>query len=556
MIKARLDELLRQHDFRLFWTGETVNGAGNAMATVAMPLLAIKVLHVSTFMVGLLTACAYLPWLVVGLPAGALIDRLPSRKVMLTCDVVASALYASVAVAAWLGILRFGYLLAIACLAGVASVLFFTGYLVQLPTMVPPDRLIEGNVRLQASVSISQVSGPGLSGLVVQALGAASALMFNAASFLISAICLVRIRSPDRIPARLSGGMRQSVTRGLLFVGHDRYLRRIATWAAVSNLGFGGYEALVVLFLVRCMHLSSFAVGLLVTVTGSGAVAGALVANHVVHHLGSARALLAATTFSLPFGLLVLCTAPGPRLAFFVAGIIVAIGGISVANVIIASFRQSYAPPAILGAVTGAMRFLLMGTCPLGALLGGALGTWLGILHALWIMLGTVAVSGVCLLNRTFTARRDLPTVRTTGPARYVRPGTVLASMPDQTGMRAGQNRVEHACETRKADGHDGGTDPLRRAVRPRAVRLRGDRPARRTGLHRRRLPDRQGHEGRRARQRRDAGQAGHGQPGRGVGGGRRQSHRRTEDHRVRRVVRPRGPEHRVGRGARRVRRS
>jgi predicted MFS family arabinose efflux permease len=417
MARPRFDELLRQHDFRLFWSGETVNGTGSAMATVAMPLLAIKVLHVSTFMVGLLTASAYLPWLLFSLPAGAMIDQLPTRKVMLACDAVASALYASVAVAAWLGILRFGYLLTVAWLAGTANVLFATGYLVQLPTLVPADRLIEGNVRLQTSVSLSQVSGPGLGGWVIQALGAASALMLNAASFIVSAICLLRIHSPDRAPACSTAGMRQNIACGIRFVGRDQYLRRIVTWAALSNLGFAGYEALVVLFLVRCMHLSSFAVGLLITVTGAGAVAGALVAKQIVRQLGSSRALLAATTFALPFALLVLCTAPGPRLVFFIAGIIMAIAGISVANVIIASFRQSYAPPEILGAVTGTMRFILMSPCPIGALLAGALGTWLGILHALWVMLGTVAMSGTCLLNRAFTERRDLPTIRTADPA-------------------------------------------------------------------------------------------------------------------------------------------
>jgi predicted MFS family arabinose efflux permease len=335
-----------------------------------------------------------------------------------------------VAVSAWLGILRLGYMLTVACLAGIANVLFFTGYLVQLPTLVPADRLIEGNVRLQASVSISQVSGPGLSGLVVQTLGAAAALMLNALSFVASAICLLRIRSPDRMPRRSSAGIRRDIACGIQFVGRDQYLRRIATWAALSNLGFGGYEALVVLFLVRCMHLGSFVVGLLITITGVGAVVGAMAANRIVRQLGSARALLAATTFALPFGLLVLCTAPGPRLVFFLAGIIIAIGGISIANVIIASFRQSYAPPAMLGAVTGAMRFILMGPCPLGALLGGALGTWLGVLHALWIMLGTVALSGMCLLTRAFTESRDLPTIRMPGPG-YGLPATALTSLTD-----------------------------------------------------------------------------------------------------------------------------
>jgi predicted MFS family arabinose efflux permease len=439
MLRPRVDELLRQHDFRLFWTGETVNGAGTAMATIAMPLLAIQILHASTFVVGLLTACAYLPWLLVSLPAGALIDRLPSRKVMLTCDVVASVLYASLAAATWLGMVRLDFVLAVACLGGTANVLFSTGYLVQLPTLVPGERLIEGNVRLQISVAIAQLCGPGLSGLAVQVLGAPSALMFNAASFLVSGYCLLHIRSPDRPPTYSTAGIRSNIASGMRFVLHDPYLRRIAAWASLSNLGFGGYEALVVLFLVQRMHLNSFMVGLLVTGTGGGAVAGALVAKRVVRHLGSARALLAATMFALPCALLVLCAAPGPRLIFYVTGIIIAIGGISIANVIIASFRQSYAPPAMLGAITGTMRFILMGPCPLGALLGGALGARLGVAHALWVMLGTVALSGTCLLNRAFTVHRDLPSVRTTCPAPapapvpacYDRVRKVLTSLTD-----------------------------------------------------------------------------------------------------------------------------
>lgn len=128
--------LLRQRDFRLLWIGETISGAGNAMAVIGVPLLAVTVLHASTFAVSALTAAAYLPWLLIGLPAGAWVDRLPARPLMIACDVLSVLLYASLPVAAWLGLLSIGQLGAVALLAGAVSVLFTTAYQVLLPSLV------------------------------------------------------------------------------------------------------------------------------------------------------------------------------------------------------------------------------------------------------------------------------------------------------------------------------------------------------------------------------------------------------------------------------------
>lgn len=97
--------LLRQRNFRLFWIGETVNQLGSAMALIGVPLLAVLILHATTFEVGALAAAAYLPWLVIGLPAGAWVDRVPPRPVMIACDAASAALYASVPVAYAIGAL-------------------------------------------------------------------------------------------------------------------------------------------------------------------------------------------------------------------------------------------------------------------------------------------------------------------------------------------------------------------------------------------------------------------------------------------------------------------
>jgi Major Facilitator Superfamily len=408
----RLGGLLWQRDFRLFWTGETISEVGTAMAGVAMPLLAVVALRASTFQVSALTAAEYLPWLLIGLPAGAWIDRLRCKPLMIASDLAAAALFASLPVAAWLGVLSIGQVLAVALLAGGVNVLFGTAYQVFLPSLVESGDLVEGNAKLQGSASAATIAGPGLAGLVAGAFGAADALLGNAASFLVSAACLLGIRGgePRALVLEERTGLRREISEGIRFVAGDRYLRPLTVFGVVANLGLAGYLALIVLFLVRVMGLGPVAVGALLSVSGIGGVLGAIAASPISSRYGTARTLVLGAAGGLSFGLLIPLAGPGLRLAFYLAGSLIAVTGIVVGNVILMSFRQTYCPPRLLGRVTATMRVLLVGTNPLGALLAGGLGTWLGIRNALWIMLGIVALSGTTLLTRTFTGITDLPT--------------------------------------------------------------------------------------------------------------------------------------------------
>jgi MFS family permease len=423
----RFGGLLRQRSFRLLWIGETISQLGNAMAVVGVPLVAVIVLHASTFVVGALTAAAWLPWLIIGLPAGAWVDRLPARRVMIACDVISAAVYASVPAAAWAGVLTTGQIVAVQLLGGAASVLFMTAYQVYLPSLVKPDELIEGNTKMQGSASAALFAGPSLAGLVAQLLGAVTALLGNAVSFLVSAACLIGTRPAGAAPAgapRRAGprraGLRGEIADGLVLVLRDPFLRQLSTFWAVANLALTGYAALLVVFLVRVIGLTPGSVGLLTAVPGIGGILGAVLTGRITARLGTARGLLLSTLCAVPFGLLIPLTGPGLRLAFYVMGSLLAYTGIAVGNIIIAAFRQSYSPPGMCGRVTATMRFLIFGTSPIGALLGGSLGTWLGVRDALWVMLGAVALSGMLLLSRALTSRRDLPMV--IGEARLPAP--------------------------------------------------------------------------------------------------------------------------------------
>jgi len=399
-----------------------------------VPLLAVLFLHATTFEVGALAAAAYLPWLVIGLPAGAWVDRVSPRPVMIACDAVSAALYASVPVAYAIGALTLGQLFAVQLLAGAAGVVFGTAYQVNLPSLVTPGELAEGNAKLRSSSSASALGGRGLSGVVTQLVGATAALLFNAASFAVSAACLLAIRAPESRPAspRQVTALRRDVAGGLALVFRDPYLRPLTLFGGVANFALDGLAALNVVFLVRVVGLGAGLTGLLTALPGVGGLLAAFVARPVIAKIGSARGLLFATVGALPFALLIPLAGQGPRLVFYVAGTLIAATGVTMGNIILATFRQVYCTPGMLGRVTATMRFVIMGTSPFGALAGGALGTWLSPRSALWVVLSILAVSGTPVAHprlhpppgpardpsRIFPSPGDQH--RLTGPARFL----------------------------------------------------------------------------------------------------------------------------------------
>ena len=408
---ARRGGLLREHDFRLLWIGETTSALGTTVSHLALPLVAVVTLQVSTFQVSVLTAASWVPWLVVGLPAGAWVDRLPRRPVMLVCNAASFTLLLSVPIAAWMGMLTFGHLLAVALLTGVASVFFSTAYQVYLPSTVTAEHLMEANAKLQGSESAAQVAGPSLAGLLAQVAGAVTGLAADALSFAVSSICLLRIRAREEPAAttRRPSTLLEEIGDGLRFLRADPYLRVLTVFGALSNLALTGYQAILVVFLIREVGVSPAVVGLLLSGMSVGGVIGAAGATAIARRFGTARGLLLSEICTVPFGLLIPLTAPGPRLLLVVLGGLAIGAGIVSGNVIKTGFRQSYCPRHILGRVTVSMQFLNYGTIPLGALLGGVLATTIGLRSTLWIMLGGLVLSTLVLLVGPLRHGRDFP---------------------------------------------------------------------------------------------------------------------------------------------------
>jgi predicted MFS family arabinose efflux permease len=400
--------------FLLLWGGETVSKVGTAVSGVALPLLAALTLHVSAFEIGLITAAQWVPWLVIGLPAGAWVDRWSPWRVMIGCDIVSAAAMASIPAAEAAGALTIAHIVAAVVVLGVSNVFFSTAYVVYAPLVVERDQLVAANSRLQGSESVAQVLGPSLGGLLAQAFGAATGLLADGLSFVVSAIGLgvagEAARSPDA--RKPQGGRDQPIWRevrdGIQYVLLHRLLGLLTIVAALANLTIMAYEAIVVLFLLRTVHLAPVTVGLLMAATGIGGIAGAFLAGPVVRWLGETRAVWLSLAAAAPFGLLIPLTASGPPLALFVVGGIVPVAGFVVFNVIVGSYRQASTPAHLLGRVSASTRFLMFGAIPLGAVIGGALGSLLGLRAALWYVMAAALIPGLLLTLSPIPRARDL----------------------------------------------------------------------------------------------------------------------------------------------------
>ncbi|MEE6266690.1 MFS transporter [Streptomyces diastatochromogenes] len=409
--------LLRRHrDFRLLWCGETTGKFGAAVTGVAMPLTAVAALGADTFSVGVLSACGWLPWLLIGLPVGVWVDQVRRRPLMAGAAALSMVVFAAVPVIAWCGGLSLALLTGAALLSGAAAVVFQTAYSAYLPGLLAPADQAEGNAKLHGSASAAQLAGQGAGGFLVQLAGAANGLLANAATFLVSLLCLSGIRHREPRPTGAGGRARRSlraeVAEGLRWVSGDVWLRTLTLFGAASNLSLMGYQSILPVFLVREVGLSPGTVGTLLAVAGTGGIAGAFAVRRVAARIGTARATLVFELGLPVLALLIPLATAGPGAALFVVGSFGVSAGVVGGNVLKAGFQQAYCPPALLGRVTASAAFLNYGTLPLGALLGGALGAALGVRPALWITTAGVPLAALILVASPVRTARDLPSRR------------------------------------------------------------------------------------------------------------------------------------------------
>ncbi|MEU6328271.1 MFS transporter [Streptomyces sp. NPDC047049] len=406
---------LRLRDFRLLLAGAAAGQLGAQVTLVALPLVAVLELDAPAFQVGLLTAAETAAFLLVGLPAGAWVDRMRKLPLMIRADVVRALTMASIPLAAVTGVLTMAQLYVVALVTGVATVFFDIAHQSFLPQLLPKDQLVSGNGALETIRSSAQVAGPGIGGGLVQLLGAALAIVTDAAGYALSALFLWRIKRPESLPERRpDASLRRDIGEGLRFVCGHRLLRVIAVTTGLGNFFAAVLMATQSVFLVRVLGLVPGVVGLVLAASALGGLAGALCSGRLAARFGQARLIWLSPLVTGPFAVLWPLAGRGTGAALFALGSGVVFFGVVVYNVAQVSFRQTVCPPRLLGRMNATLRFLMWGTLPLGALAGGALADAFGARVALvWCAAGFLAVPLPLLLS-PLRRMRDLPA---TGPA-------------------------------------------------------------------------------------------------------------------------------------------
>jgi MFS family permease len=396
---------------RVFWTywgAGTVSSVGSAVTSVALPLTAVVVLHASALEVGLLAAASYAAWLVIGLPAGVVVGRLPLRGTQLAMDLVRAVAVATVPVAWGLDALTLGHLVAVALAVSFASVLFEVGNMSFLPALVPKAELTSRNSLMSGTHATVQLGGPALGGVLVQALGAVPTLLVDAGSYLVSAVLIRRL--PDRrvpVPPE-PGSMRSMIRDGWHFVVRHPVMGPCMWEATAVNFVCGALIALSPVYLVRELGAPAGLVGLLIASEGIGSLLGAALAPRLTRQVGSGRVTLLSGLAGAGAALLLPVGTGAAGMVAFACGNAGFAAGVVVGSITTRTLRQRVTPPELLTRVMATVRFVSWGAIPFGALAAGVLASATGVRTALWCTAVATFVPVLILWTSPVRGLRDL----------------------------------------------------------------------------------------------------------------------------------------------------
>jgi MFS family permease len=394
--------------FRHYWGAHTVSLFGDQVSALAIPLVAVLTLDASASDMGYLTAVALAPNLLFALHAGAWVDRRGGRRrVMIVADAGRAALLLSVPVAYAFGVLSFPQLYAVAFLAGALSMLFNVSDASLFQTIVPRERFVEASSLLNGSRAFSFVAGPSVAGVLVHAVTAPGALVVDALSFVCSGGLLGRIR-PQEPPASAERG---GVSVGLRWIAGSPIIRAELLATATINFFNFVFFALFVLYATRTLGVSPGTLGLVLGAGAIGGLVGSVAAGPMTRRIGVGPTLIAGCVL-FPASLVFVPLAGGSKGVVLACLFLAELGsgfGVMLLDISAGSIMAAVIPPRLRSRVSGAYTFVNYGIRVLGSLVGGLLGSTIGLQPALWI--GVVgALTGVLFLLPSPVPRmRELP---------------------------------------------------------------------------------------------------------------------------------------------------
>ena len=423
---------LWQHsDFRKLWIAHTIAQFGAQISGLAIPLAAVILLDASAAQMGVMLALVALPALLVGLFIGVWVDRLQRRPLLIAADLGRAVVLVAVPILAVTDQLRIEHLYVIAFLQGTLRLLFNVAYRSYLPSLISRDQLVDGNSKLELSRSASDIAGPGMAGGLVQLITAPFAVLLHVVGLLFSALFLSTIRAAETTPERdPDRRVWREVRDGLRFVVRDRVLRALAGCAVSLGFFSAVVDVVILLYIVDELGVSAGLLGLIFSAGNIGFLIGALMPQRLVHWIGLGPALGLGLVIT-GVGDLIIPLASGPSLlllATLAAGQLMFGAGITVFRINEVSLRQALTPDRMQGRMNATMSMMLQGVVPAGALVGGILGTTLG-LRTTFIMaaIGEMLIILWLVLSPIWSMKRHPlpiePGLESTPPVRFVESG-------------------------------------------------------------------------------------------------------------------------------------
>lgn len=406
--------LLREREFRRFWTGQTISMFGDQVTALALPVVAVLALGADATQMGLLVAIGLLPHLLFSLPAGVWLDRVQQRRrLMIVMDLGRAAAIVSIPIAFALHWLSLPLLFVIFFATGTLSVVFDIAWNTLFVAIARRDQYVEANSLLNGSRSLSSVGGPALGGVLIQLFSAPVALVADALSFGASAFFLSRIRATEAPIEHDPGSIGTQLAAGLAFTVRDPIIRPSVLSVATMNLFNYCFQGLFVLYVLKYLAVEPGVLGLALGVGAIGSVLGALVSARIGRRIGIGPAWITGLIVFPLATILVPIAAPGMPMPLILALLFTAefVSGLGVMILDINGGAMLFArtPDRIRGRANGAFRFVNMGIRPIGAVIGGVLGGLFGVRETLFVVTIAQLAGLVWLIGSPIPALRDLP---------------------------------------------------------------------------------------------------------------------------------------------------
>ncbi|MGH9752130.1 MAG: MFS transporter [Blastocatellia bacterium] len=373
----------RHPDFLKLWAGQTISLFGSQITALALPLTAVLTLQATPAQMGMLRATHSASAVMAGLFAGVLADRVRRRPILIGTDLGFAVLAGSIPVAAFLGLLRIEQLYLVQCFSGILAVLSDVTHMAFLPSLARRHQLVEANSKLQTTSSAASIAGPGLAGVLTQLITAPIAIIFDAISFLISALFIWLIRAPEPPPAPVANrkSIRAEIGEGLRFVFGNPTLRPLAEAIAIHFLFNGLIYSVLILYASRELKIESAMLGVIFAAFGLGLLTGALAAERAARRYGVGPAMLGAM-FTTAVAALLIPIADGPipvTVAVLAFALFLQAFGIQINGINLVSLRQAMTPTQLQGRMNATFRFLNLIAVTIGALLAGVFSEVIGL---------------------------------------------------------------------------------------------------------------------------------------------------------------------------------